>query len=695
MSGPEEKVSCSEIPNSSQKRYVVDIETTSESDLTACGAWVYAEHPTTRLLCIAWCDADTDAAPQSWDRLTGTDAELGAAYEALLRADLLIAHNANFERHCLRNLARVDFGEPRRWMCSAMLSGSLGRPRSLKDACKALCFASDKQKDARGTRLLSTFSYRTPRGKIYAPEDKPEAFKELVEYCRQDVIAERALWRALEPFADKYLREQWLLDCEIEDNGVPIDKAEAEGARRLYGKLQADAEKRCSELTGGVSLRSTPALRTWTRSQGWPLDSFSSAAVDEALADPLMCDQCPTVAEFLRIRKMAGGTAGKKYEAILSMLAKDGHCHGILVGRGAHTGRYVGRGIQPQNLPRGSLDKAYIPEVRRIAQYAATHDVESAESELALWVGDGANDALAAILRDCIAPIRADECLVVSDYSAIEARVLAWLAGETWAEDIFRGDGKIYERTAAAMYGRSVESITKHERMAGKIATLALGYGGGVGALQAFAAGYGVTFDDAQGEEIVTSWRKARPKTVELWRALDNLLMSVVCGPNRAQRLCVGGAQLMARRVSIAGRDTVQIVLPSGRALTYWAPRVEQVGCRREIAVETYGAGGGGPESGLRAEAEGAHYARIWGGKITENIVQAVAFDLLLTSLLRLQRAGARIAFHVHDEIVVVAETKDAEGVARMMVDCMTEPPPWARGLPLATEPMITTRYCK
>lgn len=676
-------------------RLVVDIETTSECDLPACGAWVYAEHPTTGLLCIAWCDADTDAPPQSWDRLTGTIAGLAAAYDALLRADLLIAHNANFERHCLRNLAGPAFGEPQRWMCSAMLAGALGRPRSLKDACKSLCFASDKQKDARGTRLLSTFSYKTPKGKIYAPEEKPDAFAELVEYCRQDVVAERALWRALEPFADKYLRAQWLLDCEIEDRGVPIDAQEVEGARRLYGKLQADAEARCNELTGGVSLRSTPALRTWTRAQGWPLDSFAAAAVEEALADTMMCDACPTVAEFLRLRKMAGGTAGKKYEAILSMLAKDGLCHGILVGRGAHTGRYVGKGLQPQNLPRGSLEKAFIPEVRRIAHEAVTFGLEWAEAELALWTGSGANDALAAILRDCICPLRADECLVVSDYSAIEARVLAWLAGERWVEDIFRGDGKIYERTAAAMYGKAVESVSKHERMAGKIATLALGYGGGVGALQAFAAGYGVTFDDAQGAEIVTSWRKARPKTVALWRALDNLLLSVVCGPNRAQRLCIGGAQLMARREKIAGRDVVQVVLPSGRALTYWAPRVEQVADRREIAVETYGAGNGGPASRLKPEAEGAHYARIWGGKICENIVQAVAFDLLLTALLRLQKAGAKIAFHVHDEIVVVAKTKDAEDVAKLMVKCMTEPPPWARGLPLATEPEQMPRYRK
>lgn len=677
-------------------RLVVDIETTSECDLSACGAWVYAEHPTTRLLCIAWCDADTDAAPQSWDRLTGTDAELEAAYDALLRADLLIAHNANFERHCLRNLAGPAFGEAQRWMCSAMLSGSLGRPRALADACKSLCLPRDKKKDARGTRLLSTFSYKTPKGRIYAPEEKPAEFWELVAYCRQDVVAERAIWRALEPFADKHLRAQWLLDCEIEDNGVPIDALEVEGARRLYACLQGDAEKRCHEITGGVSMRSTPALRAWTRSQGWSLDSFAAAAVDEALADTMMCEQCPTVAEFLRLRKIAGGTAGKKYDAIMRMRAKDGKCHGILVGRGAHTGRYVGRGIQPQNFPRGSLEKAFIPDVRRIAKNAATHDVDSAETELTFWVGDGANDALSAILRDCIAPLLEDECLVVSDYSAIEARVLAWLAGESWVEDIFRGDGKIYERTAAAMYGKSVDDISKHERMAGKIATLALGYGGGVGALQAFAAGYGIAFDDAQGAEIVTSWRKARPKTVELWSALDNLLLGAVCSAySRQHRICIGGARLMARREKIAGRDTVQIVLPSGRALTYWAPRVEQVGDRREIAVETYGAGGGGPDSRLHAEAEGAHYARVWGGRICENIVQAVAFDLLLASLLRTRDEGLKIAFHVHDEIVVVAKTNDAEDVARKMVACMTEPPEWARGLPLATEPEIMPRYRK
>lgn len=672
-------------------RYVVDIETTSLCDLGTCGAWVYAEHPSTRLLCIAWCDADSDGAPQSWDVLTGTLEELDRVYARLLCADTLIAHNANFERHCLRNLARREFGDARLWKCSAMLAGACGRPRSLKDACKSLCFPSNKQKDARGTRLLATFSYKTPAGRIYAPQDKPEDFAELVEYCRQDVVAERAVWQTLEPFADRQLWEQWLVDCDIEDRGVPIDWPEADGACKLYARLQKAAEERCNELTGGVSMRSTPALRAWTASQGWPLDSFAAAAVDEALADEMMCNAHPVVAEFLRLRKAAAGTAGKKYETLLSMIAKDGCVHGIVVGRGAHTGRYVGRGFQPQNLPRGKLDKAFIPEIRRIAHNASECNVVSAETELEFWCGDGANDALASILRDCITPPSDDECLVVSDYSAIEARVLAWLAGETWVLDIFRGDGKIYERTAAAMYGKPVEAITKHERMAGKIATLALGYGGGVGALQAFASAYGVSFDDAQAEDIVASWRKSRPLTVALWRTLDEMLQTVVAGTQH-KRVSVGGVCISASRVVIGGRSTVRVTLPSGRCLTYWAPLREKVNDHHEIAVETYGYSG---DSRIKAAAEGASYSRVWGGKLCENVVQAVAFDLLLTALLRARKAGLRVSFHVHDEIVAVARKDEAEAVARTLADCMTLNPAWAKGLPLATEPEVMPRYRK
>ena len=675
------------------RRYVIDIETRSDCDLESCGAWVYSEHPSTRILCVAWCDADTDSPPESWD-VTEDPEKWEAAREMLLLADVLIAHNAAFERLCLSRTDDPRWGEARRWKDSAMLAGACGRPRKLRDACRSLCFPEELSKDARGKRLLRMFSARTTKGTLYEPHERPSDFSDLVAYCRQDVVSERAVWRALSPFADELLWDQWLVDCAVDDAGVPIDATEVAGARRLYARIQERAEARCAELTGGVPLRSTPALRKWTAAQGWPLDSFSAASVDAALRDEMMCEAHPTVAEFLRLRKAAAGTAGKKYDAISSMLASDGHCHGILVGRAAHTGRYAGRGLQPQNLPRGNFDKYLLPFVREITQKAATEsDLTRLESELEFLAGDATNDALAAILRDCIAPSGDDECLVVSDYSAIEARVLAWLAGEAWVEEIFAGDGKIYERTAAAMYDKAVESVSKHERMAGKIATLALGYGGGVGALQRMAEAYGVEFDDETAQGIVDAWRKARPKTVALWGALDRMINRSVASKTTSGLILAHGAEIACEYVRIAGRPVCRVVLPSGRAISYWDPRPVAVRGRTEIAVEMYGATG--DSINIAPEAQGAHFTKTYGGKVAENVTQAVAFDLLLHALLGLHRRGARIAFHVHDEVVVVAKRADAEATARMMAECMTATPPWAKGLVLATEPEVMDRYRK
>lgn len=655
-------------------RYVVDIETTSECDLTSCGAWVYAEHPTTRILCVAWCDADSDSSPESWDVRQPVEA-WAEARDKLLAASKLIAHNAQFERLCLSRIDSPSWDEAGRWLDSALLSAACGRPRKLRDACRALCLPDELSKDARGERLLRLFCAKTPKGRLYSPDEKPEDFEALVAYCRQDVVAERALWRTLEGREDKYLWRQWEVDCAVEDCGVPIDADEARGALALYTQLQHEAEARCSELTGGLPLRSTLALRKWTAEHGWPLNSFASDAVDAALDDEMMCDAHPEVAEFLRLRKAAAGTAGKKYEAIMSMLADDGRCHGILVGRGAHTGRYAGRGLQPQNLPRGKLDKAILPLVRDLVKGGGTlADLEFVANP---------NDALSSILRDCIAAPKGHR-LVVSDYSAIEARVLAWLAGEEWVSAIFAGDGKIYERTAAEMYGKSAESITKHERMAGKIATLALGYGGGVGALNRMSQAYGVVLDDPDG--VVTAWRKTRPKTVALWRGLEDAFRKSLSTRSEARV----GWNIVFRFEQIAGRDVVTCVLPSGRRIFYWSPRIVQANYREEIAVEV----GVGKKIG-DAEADGAYLTRIYGGILCENIVQAVAFDILLNALEGLHAAGKRIAFHVHDEIVVIEKAENAEETARFMAETMTRLPAWGDGLVLATEPEIMERYRK
>jgi DNA polymerase len=298
-------------------------------------------------------------------------------------------------------------------------------------------------------------------------------------------------------------------------------------------------------------------------------------------------------------------------------------------------------------------------------------------------------DALASLCRDSIAA-PPGKVFVVADYSAVEARVLAWLASEKWVEDIFAGDGKIYERTAAAMYHKRPEDIDKHERMAGKIATLALGYGGGVGALQRFAAAYGVHWTDTEAQSIVDSWRGSRIKTKALWKMLDDGFRAVATGLRRQVNMAVGkSAYCSYKSTTIAGRPVVICDLPSGRQMVYWAPKIDPE--NGEIAVETYGSA----NCSMDSVATGAGMSRVYGGLLAENLTQAVAFDLLLVSLLKLHAAGRKIIMHIHDEIVVECGENEAEDAAKQMAEIMGSAPSWGSGLHLIAEPEIMQRYKK
>ena len=671
-------------------RYVVDIETTSACDLPSCGAEKYARDPSTRILCIAWDDADSPfpGGPKLWrlDCLLG----IQDVFEELLGAELLIAHNAQFERSVIGQLC-PELKVARRWADSAMLCGAAGRPHALREACYSLCLPDSLEKDARGKRLLNMFSVQSSKLYVGSPNANPQAFDELCEYCRQDVRAERAVWCALAPrFYDNLLRRQWELDCAINDAGIPIDVDEIRGAKAIYEYLQEEAECAATELTGGAALRSTPALREWTAAKGWPLDSFARDAVDEALADEMQCAAHPEVEQLLRLRKAACGTAGKKFDAFLSRVCDDGRIRGALMARVAHTGRYAGRGIQPQNLPRGFADPAMLSFTRRAAHLGAT-DLRNGVEMMHL-IADGQEcDALASLCRDAIcAPD--GKVFVVADYSAVEARVLAWLAGERWVNDIFAGDGKIYERTAAAMYRKGVDAIDKHERMAGKIATLALGYGGGVGALQRFASAYGVRWTDAEAQAIVDSWRASRPRTLALWRSVNDAFARAV-REDRAFVVGVGETSLVRiRRTTLSGRRVLMMELPSGRRIVYWNPTIDPE--NGEIAVETYGSA----NSSIPAQAKNAGMTRVYGGLLVENLTQAVAFDLLLGSLLEIHERYAgrcQVVMHIHDEIVAECAEQDAEFVQHAIRTAMERVPGWGGGLHLNAEPEIMRRYRK
>lgn len=671
-------------------RLVVDIETTSACDLTTCGAEKYASDPSTRILCAAWDDADSPfpGGPKIWR--CDAPGTINQLFDELLSAALLIAHNAQFERSVLGNLC-PQLGEAARWADSAMVCGAAGRPHALREACYSLCLPDTLEKDARGKRLLNMFSVQASKLYVGGPGASPAAFNELCEYCRQDVRAEGAVWRALAPrFYDALLRRQWEMDCAVNDVGIPIDVDEIRGAKAIYEYLQAEAECAAAELTGGAPLRSTPALRVWTAAKGWPLDSFARDAVDEALADEMQCAAHPEVEQLLRLRKAACGTAGKKFDAFLSRVCDDGRVRGSLTARVAHTGRYAGRGIQPQNLPRGFAEPAMLAFTRRAAHLGAV-DLKNGVEMMHL-IADGQEcDALASLCRDAICAPEGN-VFVVADYSAVEARVLAWLAGERWVNEIFAGDGKIYERTAAAMYRKSVETIDKHERMAGKIATLALGYGGGVGALQRFAAAYGVKWTDTEAQVIVDNWRRSRPRTLALWKSVNDAFIHAI----REDKCFVVGVGDMSivriRRTTLSGRRVVMVELPSGRRIVYWNPMVDPE--NGEVAVETYGTA----NCSLRAEAKNAGMTRVYGGLLVENLTQAVAFDLLLGALLDIHERHSdkcRIVMHIHDEIVVECAEADAELVQQAVRVSMERVPQWGRGLRLNAEPEVMKRYKK
>lgn len=306
------------------KTLVVDIETTSACDLTSRGVFNYAHDPSTRILCCAYAALD-DSEPGIW-RIDGEES-LDKFCEYLCGHDLLIAHNANFERTVLGAVC-PELHRAERWADSAMLSGAAGRPHSLRDACRSLRFPDSLEKDARGKRLLNMFSIQS--SKLYVGEytNDLNAFGELCEYCRQDVRAERAVWLALAEYYTEDVRRQWIFDAGVEDRGIPVDIDVLKGAKLLFEHFQDSAEKRVNELTGGVPLRSTVGLRKWTEENGYPLASFSRQAVDEALENTAACDNAPKVAEFLKLRRAVAGTAGKNSTHFLNTAAATGVCEG-------------------------------------------------------------------------------------------------------------------------------------------------------------------------------------------------------------------------------------------------------------------------------------------------------------------------------------------------------------------------------
>ena len=648
------------------KRLHIDIETYSPEALADCGVYRYAEHPDFMILLMAYA---FDDAP-----VTVLDLASGVTLPAPVRRALTdpkvvkVAHNATFERVCIgRMLGRTL--DPSQWECTMVQCARCGLPMSLGEAAKVL--GLEAQKMTEGKALIKKFC--TPHdstllipGERVRPEDDPKGWETFKAYCGMDVEVERLIDKALawlEPTEDE--KTLYALDQLINDRGVQVDLPLVNNAVRMDTIYKARISAEAQSITGLRNPNSAAQLKAWIKDRtGLELDTLRK----DDLPDIKKATDDPDVHRVLDIRAELNKTSNTKYETMQLTVGGDSRVRGLLQFHGTRTGRWAGRLVQMQNLPQNHLsDLDYARELVR----------DDDMLTLEICYGN-VPDTLSQLIRTAFVAAEG-KTFAVCDFSAIEARVLAWLAGEEWVLEVFRDHGKIYEATAAQMYGVPMSEISKTDprRQKGKIAVLALGYGGGVGALSAMGGErMGLSEEDMAG--IVRDWRKANPHIVKAWSLLETA----------AQRCVTQGIDQKALGLVFHKRPedgTMTVTLPSGRML-----------CYRDM---TLGQNRFGNTSlkyrGTNSTTKQWGWIETYGGKLTENIVQAIARDCLANTLLKLQEASYHTVFHVHDEIICEVCKDTAQHSMEDINRIFGITAPWADGLPLKGAGYLTDYYLK
>ena len=639
----------------------LDIETYSSAPLPKCGVYRYCDAPDFEILLLSY--AFDDAPVVTVDMACGEtlpDAFLHALEDANV---LKIAHNAAFERVCFsKHLGH--WLDPAQWRCTMVMAWYQTLPGKLADVAVALNVTEKKMEE--GKDLIRYFSMpckatKTNGGRTRnLPRHAPEKWATYKAYNAQDVETERAVYKAL--LHHSLPEHEWALyalDQRINDRGVRVDRLLVKSAMAVDQAFSEQAFQRAQELTGLENPGSVSQLKAWLADMDMPMESLSKRIVQEKAAGAE-----GIVKELLELRLELSKTSVKKYESMARCICKDGRVHGLLqFGGAARTFRWAGRLVQAQNLPQNHL-----PDLNLARDIVRSGD----EEQLELLFGSVPN-TLSELIRTAFIP--RDGCrFIVADFSAIEARVLAWLAGEEWVLEEFRGKGKIYEATASRMFHIPQETIVKGHpnyeyRQKGKQATLSCGYGGGVGALKAM----GAKMPEEEMQPLVDAWRAANPNIVRFWNALGNAASEVIEKHNSVR---VGKVMVYRKE------GHMLIRLPGGRDLCYLSPR---------FVTNRFGSRGIGY---LAASAGGKmELQETFGGKIAENCTQAIARDLLAHAMLNLEAAGYPIVFHVHDEAVM--EVPIGQGSVEEACRIMAIPPDWARDLPLRADGDEMTYYKK
>lgn len=641
----------------------VDIETYSDVSLSDCGVYKYVESPAFKILLFAY--AFDDEPVEVIDLANGEQLPERVAAALTTHRITKTAFNAQFERVCINKYFGI---ESVNWDCTQVLAARLGFTGNLATVGIAVGIDQDKQKLFTGKNLIRLFCIdrKVNDGplfksgitkKVYTREDKPEEWEQFKLYCAQDVEAERSIRTKLEKFlvipeAEKKLYQ---LDQKINDTGILIDTDMVQNAIAI-DKEQADIlTAEFQAITGLENPNSLVDIKSYIKSRtGKTVSSITKKNHDELLE---RFKDYPDIVRILEIRQRLSKTSIAKYQKMLDVACQDNRARGILQFYGAaRTGRWAGRKIQPQNLPQNHIDDLD----------TAREAIKTGDLELMEMLYDNPSDILSQCIRTAIIPAPGKK-FIVADFSAIEARIIAWLAGEKWRIEVFSTHGKIYEASASQMFKVPIEQITKGSplRQKGKVAELACGYGGGVGALKRMGAG---DLSDGELKDIITQWRLSNQKITQFWYDTENAVKEAI-----ADRSTV---QINKYLKAIYQSGILFIELPSSRRLAYVKPKVvddERLPGASKITFQAVN------ETTWQWNEQDTY-----GGKLVENIVQAVARDCLAHAMLTLDRMGYQIVMHVHDEVVIEID-KDRDEL-EAVCELMSQEIPWAPGLPLKAD---------
>lgn len=650
------------------KHLHIDIETYCDLDVSDVGVYRYAEDDSFKIILFAY---SFDGEPVtvidcSNDEYPGESIP-ARVWKALTDPSILkIAHNANFEYVCIETFYGVGL-DLKQWFCTMIAAAYLGLPLGLDKVGQVLGLS--EQKDARGKSLITFFCKPCKPTKknggrtLNLPEHDPEKWDEFKEYNAQDVRTEKEIYAYVSRFPGlpEEEREYWILDQIINATGITVDREFIEAAIETNKRFTKDVHDEIVNLTGVDNPNSLPQLKRWLFQElGYEVHSLGKDYLTDAIDGALLPKH---VERVLRLRQFASKTSIAKYDTMLAYAQKDGRIRGLLQFYGANrTGRFSGRGVQVQNLKR-TLKKGLLTAREAVVKGIAD------------LLYDDVPDVISKLTRTAL--VASEGCsLVVSDFAAIEARVVAWLAGEDWVLDVFNTHGKIYEATAANMFNVPLEMITKESdlRAKGKVATLALGYQGATGALITMGA-LREGLDEAELPALVSAWRSANPRIVKLWREVEGAAKHVI----KNKTSYVLRKPYCTIKFSY-DRGYLFIELPSGRRLAYYGAAVDKGRLSYWGIDQT---------------------KKIWckqdtyGGSLVENITQAVARDCLCDAMKRMYEALIKILMHIHDEVVNESKDADAPATLERMNKIMAVSPVWAKDLPLKGDGYISKYYKK